>query len=917
LRAAEAEILTRDQLYVRLHERSKGLPPLLSEFEREVLLSRAAHAAAVDVPVPFRLRPGLIVEMLGFYDALRRRDRTVADFDRLISASLEPSVEIDRGAERLFAQTRFLSATLARFESLVAATSRLDEHSLRDALMDSSSDASYARIVVTTADQAADPRGLWTADYDLLARIPHLESLDVVATENVLAAGFHERIHDVLPGIVEERRGRTEAPPVLLTPPHEGTGEPRRWFVSRDREEELVDFVRRIDPGSGMRSAVVFQRPLPYLYLAQSVFADAGQPYQALDSLPLAAEPFAAALDVVFGFLSASANRASLIDLLSSPHWQFEALSGPVVERREQVNALDTHLREMKYLGGWERLEQLAAHSDETPGKRRRKRVAIGEALRAGQEAAQALAPVRTSASAAGQLRALVEFILSHERRPDVEATWAVRHERARSAVLGALEALSRAQATHDDGPLPIDRLIGAVRRWIDAQTFSPRTGSSGALLLDTPAAAYADVDEVWLVGLVESDWPERGRNNIFYPSNLLAQLGWPKDADRVSGARARFNDLLLLPRRRVALSTFTLEDDAIVAGSVFLQELDGSGLTIEREPEGVGSRMALGHEGLFDEPPRGSSENEGVSRWLGLRVSRSPATGAEFHGAAGPQAPGIYAVSHVERYLDCPFKYFAGRVLGLEEEREDESGLTPQERGQLLHEVFERFFGHWHERGRGAVSADNLDDALELFAEVAEATLARLPEADRALERTYLLGSAVAPGLGERAFNFEIEQDVPVLERLLEHEFDGEFTFKGADGPRVARIRGKADRVDLLEDGTLRIIDYKLGRAPKTSRALQLPVYGACAEQQLRGHRGREWTVSNAGYVAFKEKNPFVALASAGAMRAALDDGAARFVAAIEGIERGEFPVTPDEPYRCRWCGYASVCRKDYVGDE
>ena len=37
----------------------------------------------------------------------------------------------------------------------------------------------------------------------------------------------------------------------------------------------------------------------------------------------------------------------------------------------------------------------------------------------------------------------------------------------------------------------------------------------------------------------------------------------------------------------------------------------------------------------------------------------------------------------------------------------------------------------------------------------------------------------------------------------------------------------------------------------------------------------------------------------------------------AIDGIERGAFPVEPDEPFRCRWCGYASVCRKDYVGDE
>ena len=255
--------------------------------------------------------------------------------------------------------------------------------------------------------------------------------------------------------------------------------------------------------------------------------------------------------------------------------------------------------------------------------------------------------------------------------------------------------------------------------------------------------------------------------------------------------------------------------------------------------------------------------------------------------------------------------------MLRLDEEREDESGLSPQERGQLLHEVFETFFARWHERGGRAITADSLDDALEMFRSVAESTLARLPEADRALERTYLLGSAVAAGLGERAFNFEIEQEIPVLERLLEHGLEGEFEFKGADGPRKIRIRAKANRIDLLEDGTLRVIDYKLGRAPKAARALQLPIYGLCAEQHLEGRHGRAWTVSSAGYVAFKEKNPFVSLGAAAALQAALDDGAARFVAAVDGIERGEFPVRPDEPFWCTRCGYAGVCRKDYVGDE
>ena len=41
------------------------------------------------------------------------------------------------------------------------------------------------------------------------------------------------------------------------------------------------------------------------------------------------------------------------------------------------------------------------------------------------------------------------------------------------------------------------------------------------------------------------------------------------------------------------------------------------------------------------------------------------------------------------------------------------------------------------------------------------------------------------------------------------------------------------------------------------------------------------------------------------------------RELAAVDGIERGEFPVRPEEPFLCTRCGYAGVCRKDYIGDE
>ena len=130
-------------------------------------------------------------------------------------------------------------------------------------------------------------------------------------------------------------------------------------------------------------------------------------------------------------------------------------------------------------------------------------------------------------------------------------------------------------------------------------------------------------------------------------------------------------------------------------------------------------------------------------------------------------------------------------------------------------------------------------------------------------------------------------------------------------------RIRAKADRIDLLEDGTLRVIDYKLGRAPKASRALQLPIYGLCAEQHLEGGTDARGPCRARATWLSRRRTLSCSLGAATSLQTALDEGAARFVAAVDGIERGEFPVRPDEPFWCTRCGYSGVCRKDYVGDE
>jgi len=68
---------------------------------------------------------------------------------------------------------------------------------------------------------------------------------------------------------------------------------------------------------------------------------------------------------------------------------------------------------------------------------------------------------------------------------------------------------------------------------------------------------------------------------------------------------------------------------------------------------------------------------------------------------------------------------------------------------------------------------------------------------------------------------------------------------------------------------------------------------------------------------LAFKGPKRVVPLFTKPEQRAkVLADAQQRLADAIDAIERGEFPPTPDDVWRCETCTFAAVCRKDYVGD-
>ena len=922
------EVLARADWYAALAERLVRPPALLSTIERYVcMLAAAREARAGGAEPPFQLRPGLVPAIVSFYDELLRQEGTVDSFERLVVADLEPSAELDRGARRLLRQTRFLAAAFRAFQRRAARTGRLDEHGLRRRAVDEGLARPLVHVVAAVADHAADPDGLWPADFDLLARLPALERIDVVATEAVLAAGFHERVTGLLPGIDEERfESAPERAPVLVVP----AGADESHFVWRDREEELLGVVRRLKSRSrrtgGVRSeggtvdgaeAVVFQRPLPYLYLARQSFAEAGVPFETHDALPLAAEPYAAALDLVVEFATSDYGRSATVELLRSPHFAFE--DGGRALGAGAVDALDRALHEVRYAGGRTALERLAAAwagtdsggdpGPDNPGPGEPRAAAARVAARLAAE----LRLLEQPAPPAAQLGVVASFLRRHRSGAAAPAAARERESRARAAITSGLAALERAYRAIDDTPTAFPDLMQSVRRWLETQTFTPAAGTGGVQLLDARAAPYGRFRELFLVGLVDGEWPARPARSVFYPAAVLAGLRWWVERDRFRAARARFTDLVRLARERVTLSAFALEDDAVVTPSVLLEQLAGLELATRREPAPrqpcVTPEEALLHAAVVPaELPAPAGP------WIALR-RRRPASDERFRGLAGASRAGTYAVSALERYLACPFQYFARHELELEEEAIDEPVLAPRQRGRFLHRVLERFYAGWQAAGRGAVTPANLDQALDRFGAVAEAALGDLPPVDRAVARTWLHGSAAAPGLAEQLFQLEMSRPEDVVERLVEVRLERAYPVDGQGSRRTVRVRGTADRIDLLADGTFRIVDYKTDRAPRRDRALQLPVYARCAEQRLAGHRRRTWRPGDAAYVAFGEPRLHVPLAR-GDLGRALSAGEARAVGALELIGRGAYPARPAERQLCSHCPYPTVCRKDYVDE-
>ena len=878
---------TSASLLALLTERVSTTLRLVDPLLREALLESAfAKVQEEGVVPPFGLRGGLARRVLDLYDEILARSPLEGGgrgLDGFFARALEElEAPDDEGAMKLAAQTRFLRASIEGYRTALSGLGLLDAPAARLAL--AAEDFPFERAFVLGSETLA------VADLDLLSKAPALAELLVVlpSPASELPEPLARRFTMVM------AKDGLDSPPRLLTAGREG----ELAFVVRDREEAFTDVARllktleddgRLPPLH--RIGVVVPRPLPYLYLAKKVFAEAGVPYQLQDSFPLATEPYVAAVDLVLELVATGSHRDSALALLRSPFFAFDGVS------EVEVAAFDELTLRFREPGGVDRFRALLSRlsrpplQPSLPGVEGHDATARAiPALAAIVSGSEALAPLTELGSLTAKIDCLRRFLRSYGRPIPVEDSGLNSLRRAKAAFDSILERLEEAARRVSGLPRDFAYFREKLRRAIEQHTFAVRSGETGVQIVDGRSAPFGGFDLVVLMGLNEEEWPERSERNIFYPQWLLREFGFPSDRDLLAGERQRFLGLLDLAGKHVVLFRHQLEDEIPAVPSPFLE--DARSWVSEREVTEVPLGIALAEIVV--------TRSDGLRR--GLLSSESGAEPRRPGHVEGPLTVSEpISPTAFELYLRCPFKYYSRYLLGIEEEEEVDEQLSPLERGRILHEVLQEAFAEW-DRGRSsprAIDPESYDEAVILFRRVA---LASLPPEHRAIEMERLFGGAGEPGAIPWLLRREMGQG-PLRERLVEHAFSSALRLE--EGPRgekpwYVRIQGRIDRADVDLKGLLHVYDYKSGRAPGEAVALQVPLYAMC----LSSERGL--SVKEAAYLSFRDRKAI--------SRGDFDKAGALLTKTYGAIREGRFAPAPYQEHLCASCGYAMVCRKEIV---
>lgn len=316
--------------------------------------------------------------------------------------------------------------------------------------------------------------------------------------------------------------------------------------------------------------------------------------------------------------------------------------------------------------------------------------------------------------------------------------------------------------------------------------------------ILGTLEARLLHADHLVLGGLNENTWPADGKTDPWLSRGMRTQLGLNLPEQAIGLSAHDFVQLASKPN--VVLTRSLLQDGAPKQASRWLQRLAAViGETGEAELARRGERL-LALARRLDAP--------------------ADATGIPVPRPAPRPAPGLrpkrLSVTEIETLIRDPYAIYARHVLKLLPF--DRIGEIPDfaSRGSLLHDILQEF-----------LETRQTDFATPAAAAELKQIAGKHFKSIKAYPELYARWRARFQRISEWFLGFEAERSGTVGARRT--ELSG---FLELGVPKF-RLTGRADRIDILQNGRAEILDYKTGQVPskaqvETNLAPQLPLEAA-----------------------------------------------------------------------------------------
>ena len=424
-----------------------------------------------------------------------------------------------------------------------------------------------------------------------------------------------------------------------------------------------------------------------------------------------------------------------------------------------------------------------------------------------------------------------------------------------------------------------------------------PAQPGRGGVELHTPLSLFgAKFQHVFVLGAVEGILPAPVQDDPildFFERKLLRQQGFNFE-DAAQAARREVISFYALLQTPTQSLTFTYPQMIGKVASLPSPYLSRLGLKIVQPPPvPVASleearQIYLRYDTLLEDDVL----PQVVHAWNVEKRREGTHPYDEYDGVIGlPLDPDrrVFSASQLTALGQCPFKWFANKVLKLAELEEAEEELSSELRGSLYHRSLEL----------ALLKTSNLStitESLETAFLQAEQDL-QLPvlsawEARRTEHLKVINRACVQPDFCQaEAEFFHVEQ-----------EFTGEWY--------GLKVKGQIDRIDRTPQGLV-LLDYKTSSQPpkgikdefgKTTVDIQLPLYIHFASTTLfpgeTVHEAYYYSVTKGKKLPKKQPSQETLEAIAQKIKTYL--------------QTGYYPVSPDvDQNACQYCPYDLVCRK------